>query len=128
MAPSGLTGSSSGSRAQFHRVRCAGIGLQGIFSRRGVDRDRIAAGKATEASILLSRRPQEPLKTEIAEGIGPKMAANLLQTPAMGNQTLALSHVDPEVAGVGNWWGRDAEVDRRSAAPTQQIDDLRHRV
>ena len=112
----------------FSTCGAAGIGLQGIFGRRGVDRDRIATGEATEASIPLPCRTQEPVETEIAEGIGPEMAANLLQIAAMGDQTLALSHVDPEVAGVGDRRRRDAEVDRRGAAPPQQVDDLRHRV
>ena len=102
MAQSGLTESSSGSRTQFHRVRCAGIGFQGILSRRGIDWDRIATGEATEASIPLPRRTQEPIETEVPQGIGSEMAANLLEIPAMSEQTLALPHVDPEMTGVGD--------------------------
>src|ERR687897_3588489 len=128
MARCGVASSSSSSRAQLYHGRCAGIGLQGIFGRRGVDRDRIAAGEATEASIALARRAQEPVETEIPEGVSPEMAANLLEIPAMGNQALALAHVDPEVTGVRDRRRRDSEVDRGGATPSQQVDDLGHRV
>jgi hypothetical protein len=66
-------------------VRCAEIVLQGIFSRRGVDRDRIATGEATEAPIPFPRRTQEPIETEITQGVGSEMAANLLEIPAMSD-------------------------------------------
>src|SRR5215207_1602971 len=112
-----LARSSSGSPPQFQCVRCTEIGLQGIFSRRGVDWDRIATGEATEAPIPLPRRTQEPIETEIPQGIGSEMAANLLQIPAMSDQTLALPHVDPEMTGVSDRRRRDAEVDGRGAAP-----------
>src|SRR5918994_4587830 len=100
MARSELARSSFGCPLQFQRVRCAVIGFQGIFSRRGVDRDWIAAGEAPEASIPLPRRTQESIETEIAQGIGSEMAANLLQIPAMREKTLALAHVDSEMTGV----------------------------
>src|SRR5918995_3851612 len=102
MARSGPPRSSFGSPPQFQRVRCAVIGFQGIFSRRGVDRDWIAAGEAPEAAIPLPRRTQEPIETEIAQGIGSEMAANLLEIPAMSDKTLALPHIDPEMTGVSD--------------------------
>src|SRR5215207_6413713 len=117
MARSGLAESSPGGPTQFHCSRCAELGFQGIFSRSGVDGDGVNTGEATKASIPLPRRTQEPVETEITQGIGSEMATNLLQIPAMSDQTLALPHVDPEMTGVSDRRSRDAEVDGRGAAP-----------
>src|SRR5215212_5493083 len=117
MARSGMAGSSSGSPTQFQCARCAEIGFQGILRRGGIDGNRVATGETTEAAIPLPRRTQEPVEAEIPEGIGSEMAANLLQIPAMSDQTFALPHVDPEMTGVRDRRRRDAEVDGRGAAP-----------
>src|SRR5690349_20284151 len=105
-----------------------GVCLQRVLGGGGVDWNRVVAGEAAETAVALPGSAEETIETEVADRVGADVAADRFQVPAVGEEALALAHIDSEVAGMGDRWGGDAEVDCRSAAAAEEIDDLRHGV